>query len=131
MLSSLQTTTSSMTSILNIVNLENIFHYDRHCCFEMQLTRCLGTYNLGIDQDGDDVNNLPCTYVDTASDPNTHSFFGVSCQENNDFQLSWGWSPDSTFATMTIKQVSSSEQYYFGYLEPNSASDYADQQGNA
>ncbi|KAH7348442.1 hypothetical protein BKA65DRAFT_376721, partial [Rhexocercosporidium sp. MPI-PUGE-AT-0058] len=75
------------------------------------------TYNFTIDTGS---GTQQCTTVDIASPATTHPWYGVSCQQQNkDWYASWGWDYNGDFTVMTVVNVPSQMEAFFGYNHPN------------
>ncbi|RDW73460.1 hypothetical protein BP6252_07367 [Coleophoma cylindrospora] len=78
-------------------------------------------YNFNIDTN-DGSTPAPCTIVNTGNPATTQAWYGVACQQPNDWQISWGWDYQGDFTVMTTLNTASKLEAFFGYKSPNANS---------
>jgi len=76
------------------------------------------TYYIYIDL-GDGKDPHKCTITDKATPATNHPFYAVGCDEGLDFKISWGWDYVGDFTVLTVVQVVTGLEAFFGYNHPN------------
>ncbi|TVY51284.1 hypothetical protein LCER1_G008337 [Lachnellula cervina] len=87
-----------------------------------------GVYRFVIDYQ---FGTQACTVTDVvAGGAAGHSWYGVFCEENHTWEVSWGWDYQGDFTVMTIVDEPNQYEAFFGYKSPNGATGYKDQGPN-
>ncbi|KAH6683943.1 hypothetical protein B0J14DRAFT_464805 [Halenospora varia] len=97
----------------------SITHFTRNCTTPAD-TPC--AYTLTIETSGDQLatpGSQNCTVVDTDAKARVHSFYGIKCKENPDWDISWGWDYQGDFTVLTVAQREVLYEAFFGYDHPN------------
>ncbi|TVY84359.1 hypothetical protein LSUE1_G000885 [Lachnellula suecica] len=71
-----------------------------------------------------------CTTTDPAPAAKSHSWYGIFCEENHTWEISWGWDYQNDFTVMTVVDEPNQYEAFFGYKSPNRATAYPDQGPN-
>ncbi|KAH8597057.1 hypothetical protein B0O99DRAFT_705407 [Bisporella sp. PMI_857] len=75
------------------------------------------TYSLGVDTGSGAL--VQCTITDTATPATTHAWYGKTCAETLDWELSWGWDYAGDFTVLTTVYKPNQTEAFFGYSHPN------------
>ncbi|TVY36974.1 hypothetical protein LOCC1_G006935 [Lachnellula occidentalis] len=71
-----------------------------------------------------------CTVTDRAAGAASHSWYGVFCEENHTWEVSWGWDYKGDFTVLTVVDEPNQYEAFFGYKSPNGATSFIDQGPN-